>query len=129
MWKPVRVVSANFLKRISEPASPFYSDFLAYRNGEITQADLIARLPHIASIGDSVCTGVYVSSIWGTVWRARTCRGNNWFLDSNPPPAAGEPFATTEPAFPRQFRARDASADWRGPHAASTDRNRRVWTR
>src|SRR5204862_3616634 len=48
MWKPVRVVSANFLKRISEPASPFYSDFLAYRNGEITQADLIARLPHIA---------------------------------------------------------------------------------
>src|SRR5438067_563499 len=87
MWKPVRVVSANFLKRISEPASPFYSDFLAYRNGEITQADLIARLPHIASIGDSVCTGVYVSSIWGTVWRARTCRGNNWFLDSNPPPA------------------------------------------
>src|SRR5947207_15602344 len=87
MWKPVRVVSANFLKRISEPASPFYSDFLAYRNGEITQAGLRARVPHIASIGDSVCTGVYVSSIWGTVWRARTCRGNNWFLDSNPPPA------------------------------------------
>jgi lysophospholipase L1-like esterase len=87
MWKPVRVVSANFLKRISEPASPFHSDFLAYRNGQITQADLIARLPHIASIGDSVCTGIYVSSIWDTVWRARTCRGNNWFLDSNPAPA------------------------------------------
>ena len=82
-----RVVSANFLKRISKPTSRFYSDFLAYRNGEITRAELIARLPHIALIGDSVCTGVYVSSICGTFWRARTCRGNNWFLDSSPAPA------------------------------------------
>jgi lysophospholipase L1-like esterase len=87
MWKPVRVVSANFLERISKPASPFYSDYLAYRNGDITQAELITRLPHVALIGDSVCTGVYVSSIWGTFWRARTCRGNNWFLDTNPAPA------------------------------------------
>jgi hypothetical protein len=87
MWKPVRVVSANFLERISEPASPFYSDFLAYRNGVITQAELITRLPHVAMVGDSVCTGVYISSIWGTFWRARTCRGNNWFLDTNPAPA------------------------------------------
>jgi lysophospholipase L1-like esterase len=88
MWKPVRVVSANFLERISEPASPFYSDFLAYRNGEITQAELITRLPHVAMIGDSACMGVYISSIWGTFWRARSCRGNNWFLDTNPPPAS-----------------------------------------
>jgi lysophospholipase L1-like esterase len=87
MWKPVRVVSANFLERISEPASPFYSDFLAYRNGEITQAELITRLPHVAMVGDSVCMGVYISSIWGTFWRARRCRGNNWFLDTNPAPA------------------------------------------
>jgi lysophospholipase L1-like esterase len=87
MWKPVRVVSANFLERIGEPASPFYSDFLAYRNGVITQAELITRLPHVAMVGDSVCTGVYISSIWGTFWRARTCRGNNWFLDTNPAPA------------------------------------------
>jgi lysophospholipase L1-like esterase len=84
MWKPVRVVSANFLERISKPASRFYSDFLAFRNGEIAQAELITRLPHVALIGDSVCTGVYISSIWGTLWRARTCRGNNWFLDTNP---------------------------------------------
>jgi lysophospholipase L1-like esterase len=48
---------------------------------------LIARLPHIALIGDSVCTGVYISSIWGTFWRARTCRGNSWFLDTSPAPA------------------------------------------
>jgi lysophospholipase L1-like esterase len=87
MWKPVRVVSANFLERISKPASPFYSDFLAYRNGEITQAVLITRLPHVAMVGDSACMGVYISSIWGTFWRARSCRGNNWFLDTNPAPA------------------------------------------
>jgi lysophospholipase L1-like esterase len=87
MWKPVRVVSANFLERISEPASPFYSDYLAYRNGDVPQAGLITRLPHVALIGDSVCTGVYISSICGTFWRARTCRGNNWFLDTNPAPA------------------------------------------
>jgi len=87
MWKPVRVVSANFLERISEPASRFHSDYLAYRNGEITQAELITRLPHVAMVGDSVCTGVYISSTWGTFWRARTCRGNNWFLDTNPAPS------------------------------------------
>jgi len=87
MWKPVRVVSANFLDRIGKPASRFYPDYLEYRDGKITQSELVARLPHVASIGDSVCTGVYISSIWGTFWRARTCSGNNWFLDTNPVPA------------------------------------------
>jgi lysophospholipase L1-like esterase len=87
MWKPVRVVSANFLERVGEPTSRFHSDYLAYRNGDIPQAELIARLPHVALIGDSVCTGVYISSIWGTFWRARTCSGNNWFLDTRPAPA------------------------------------------
>jgi lysophospholipase L1-like esterase len=87
MWKPVRVVSANFLERISEPASRLHSDYLAYRKGAIPQAELIARLPHVAMVGDSVCTGVYISSAWSTFWRARTCRGNNWFLDTNPAPS------------------------------------------
>jgi hypothetical protein len=86
MWKPVRVVSANFLERIAEPASRFHSDYLAYRKGEIPQAELIARLPHVAMVGDSVCTGVYISSAWSTFWRARTGRGNNWFLDTHPAP-------------------------------------------
>jgi lysophospholipase L1-like esterase len=86
MWKPVRVVSANLLERISKPASRFYSDFLAYRNGKITQAELITRLPHVAMVGDSACMGIYISSIWGTFWRARSCSGNNWFLDTNPAP-------------------------------------------
>jgi lysophospholipase L1-like esterase len=85
--KSAPVVSANFLDRISEPVSRFHSDYLTYRNGDITQAELITRLPHVAMVGDSVCTGVYISSIWSTFWRARSCRGNNWFLDTNPAPA------------------------------------------
>ena len=87
MWKPARVVSANFLERVADPASRLYLDYRAFRKREISQADLIARLPHVALIGDSVCTGVYISSIWSTFWRARTCSGNNWFLDTSPAPA------------------------------------------
>ncbi len=88
MRKPVRVINGNFLKRIAEPASRFHLDYLAYRNREITWAELIARLPHVAMIGDSVCTCVYISSVWSTFWRARTCSGNNWFLDTDPSPAS-----------------------------------------
>jgi lysophospholipase L1-like esterase len=81
------VIGGELLRRISRPSSQLYSDYLAYRNQEISWNELIARLPHVVLIGDSVCTGVYISSIWGTFWRARTCRGNNWFLDTNPAPA------------------------------------------
>jgi lysophospholipase L1-like esterase len=80
------IVSADFLERVAEPASRFQSDYLAYRNGEITQAELIARLPHVAMIGDSVCMNVCISSILSTSWRARTCRGRNWLLDIDPSP-------------------------------------------
>ena len=83
MKKPVRVISANVLERIAEPESRFHLDYLAYRNRKITWAELVARLPHVAMIGDSVCTGMYVSSVLSTFWRARTCRGNNWFLDTD----------------------------------------------
>jgi len=51
-------------------------------------AELVARVPHVAMIGDSVCTDVYISSILSTFWRARTCRGNNWFLDTDPSPGS-----------------------------------------
>ena len=80
--KFTRTVSPNFLERIAQPASPFQSDYLAYRNGEITRAVLVSRLPHIAVLGDSVCMGIYISSPWSTFWRARTYRGRNWFLDT-----------------------------------------------
>jgi lysophospholipase L1-like esterase len=88
MRKPVRVISANVLQRIAEPTSGFHSDYQAYRNREISWNELVARLPHVAMIGDSVCTAVYVSSVLSTFWRARTCCGDNWFLDTNPSPAS-----------------------------------------
>src|SRR5262249_28161727 len=73
-------VSPNFLERVAEPESPFHRDYLAYRRGEITRAELIARLPHVAMLGDSACMGIHISSPWSTLWRARTSRGKNWFL-------------------------------------------------
>src|SRR6266487_4430543 len=83
--KSAPVISSNFLERIVDPASQFHPDYLSYRSGEITKHELVARLPHVAMLGDSVCTGVYISSSWSTFWRAHTCRGRNWFLDSGSP--------------------------------------------
>jgi len=82
--KSAPVVSANFFERIAQPTSRFHSDYLAYRRGRITRAGLIARLPHIAMIGDSVCMDFHISGAANTFWRARTCRGKNWFLDVDP---------------------------------------------
>src|SRR5258708_39353376 len=78
--KSAPFVSPNFLERVAEPESPFHLDYLAYRRGEITRAELIARFPHVAMLGDSVCVGIYISWPWSTLWRARTSRGKNWFL-------------------------------------------------
>jgi lysophospholipase L1-like esterase len=84
--KSAPFVSSNFLERVAEPESPFHRNFLAYRRGEITRTELISRLPHVAMLGDSVCMGMYISSPWSTLWRARTSRGKNWFvhLDAAP---------------------------------------------
>ena len=70
--KSAPFVSPNFLERVAEPESPLHPDYLAYRRGEITRAELINRLPHVAMLGDSVCTGIYISSPWSTLWRAHT---------------------------------------------------------
>ena len=88
MKKPVPVVSANVLKRMADPGSRFYPDYCTYQNRKITWAELVTRLPHVAMIGDSVCTGVYVSSVLSTFWRAHRCCGSNWFLDTDPSPAS-----------------------------------------
>jgi lysophospholipase L1-like esterase len=80
-------VSPNFLERVAEPESPFHRDYLAYQRGEITRAELIARLPHVAMLGDSACMGIYISWPWSTLWRARTSRGKNWFLHLNATPS------------------------------------------
>src|SRR5262245_38658724 len=85
--KSALFVSANFLERVAEPESPFHPDYLAYRRGVITRAELISRLPHVAMLGDSVCMGIYISSPWSTLWRARRSRGKNWFLHRDAAPS------------------------------------------
>jgi lysophospholipase L1-like esterase len=83
--KSVRVISANFLERIADPASRFHLEYLDYRNSKITNDELIARLPHVAMVGDSVSMDIYVSSAWSTFWRAHARRrGGNWFLNLDP---------------------------------------------
>ena len=84
--KAAPFVSRNFLERIAEPESPFHSDYLAYRKGEITREQLIARLPHIAMLGDSVSMNIYISSPWSTFWRAHTSRCSNWFINPDTAP-------------------------------------------
>lgn len=84
--KAAPFVSRNFLERIAEPESPFHSDYLAYRKGEITRGQLIARLPHIAMLGDSVSLNIYISSPWSTLWRAHRSCSRNWFLNRDTAP-------------------------------------------
>lgn len=79
------VISSNFLERLADRASQFHPDYLSYRNGEITKQQLVARLPHVAMLGDSSCMGIYISSPWSTFWRAHTRRGRNWFFDAGSP--------------------------------------------
>lgn len=74
-------LTKKFREQLADPNSRFHGDYLAYRRGEITQRELISRLPHVAMIGDSVCTGIYVTTRWGTFWRARSRHNRNWFLD------------------------------------------------
>jgi lysophospholipase L1-like esterase len=85
--KSAPFVSPNFLERVAESGSPLHPDYLAYRRGEITRAELIARFPHVAMLGDSVCVGIYISWPWSTLWRARTSRGKNWFLHLDAAPS------------------------------------------
>src|SRR5215470_2584272 len=85
--KSASFVSPNFLERVAEPDSPFHRDYLAYRTGEITRAELVTRLPHIAMVGDSACMGIYISSPLSTLWRAHTCRGKDWFVHFDDAPS------------------------------------------
>jgi lysophospholipase L1-like esterase len=79
--RSVSIVPANFLERIADPTSRLHPDYLAYRRREISYAELIARLPHVALLGDSVSLNIYISSALSTWWRSRHCRDGNWFLD------------------------------------------------
>ena len=81
--KSVPVVSKGFLERIADPESQFHSQYQCFLSGEITQAQLITRLPHLAMLGDSVCMDIYISSRWSTFCRAHTRCGSNWFLHNS----------------------------------------------
>src|SRR5947208_17004684 len=74
------------MKRVSEPASPFYRDYLLYRQGKISRIELVDRLPHVAMLGDSLTQHFYFSSLPSSFWRARTEWRRNWFLDTDPSP-------------------------------------------
>ena len=78
--RSVPVVSKGFLERIADPKSQFYPDYQHFLRGEMTQAQLITQLPHLAMVGDSVCMDICVSSRWTTFWRAHRRSGSNWFL-------------------------------------------------
>jgi lysophospholipase L1-like esterase len=81
-------VTSEYLKRAAHPKSRFHADYLAYKRQEITRTQFVARLPHIALLGDSLCRSVYVSSRLSTLWRARRHYGNDWFLNTDPSPSS-----------------------------------------
>ena len=85
---PPTATTPDYLESISTPSSPFYKDYLEYRRGRISRAELVRRLPHVAMMGDSLTQHFYISSPASLFWRARTQRRKNWFLDTDPDPAS-----------------------------------------
>src|SRR6266568_3471632 len=85
---PPTATSPDYVERISTPSSPLYDDYLEYRRGRISRAELVNRLPHVAMMGDSLTQHFYISSPLSLFWRARTERRKNWFLDTDPDPAS-----------------------------------------
>ena len=81
--KSATAISADYLKRIADPKSPFHATYLAYEQRKISRRQVIERLPHVAMIGDSLSKNAYVSSIPSTFWRVRTERRRDWFLDTD----------------------------------------------
>src|SRR5437899_2004330 len=88
--KSTTATSPDYLKRVSDPSSKLYRDYLEYKSGRIDQAELVRRLPHIAMIGDSLSKNFYISSPASMLWRARTERRRNWFLDTDSSPGSIE---------------------------------------
>ena len=84
--KSATAVSPDYLEQAADARSRFHADYLKYKQKQISRAELVARLPHVAMMGDSLSKDAYVSSIPSTFWRARTRRGKDWFLDTDPSP-------------------------------------------
>src|SRR6266566_499845 len=85
---PPTARTPDYLERVSQASSPFYNDYLEYRRGRISRAELLRRLPHVAMMGDSLTQHFHISSPMSLFWRARTQRRKNWFLDTDPDPAS-----------------------------------------
>ena len=79
-------ISPDYLDRIAEPSSKFHESYLEHKKGRISRAEIVRRLPHVAMIGDSLSKNFYISSPASIFWRARTERGRDWFLDTDPSP-------------------------------------------
>jgi hypothetical protein len=77
---------SSTLSVISNPASPHNTDYLEYRQGRLSEAQLTDRLPHIAMVGDSLSRGFFVSSFVSNVWRSKVNHRQDWFLDTDPSP-------------------------------------------
>jgi len=88
--KSAAAISANCLQRIANLKCRFCADYFEYKKGGINSAQLVARLPHIAMIGDSLSRNVYVSSALSTFWRARRYCGNDWFPNGAEPASGGQ---------------------------------------
>src|SRR5260370_7035167 len=103
---PPTATTSHYLEWVSQPSSPFYNDYLEYRQGRIGRAELVGRLPHVAMIGDSLAQHFYISSPISLFWRARTQRRKNWFLDTDPDPgtiwSVYERLQTFTPLVPMQ---------------------------
>ncbi len=84
--RPTTETSRDYLERLSDPSSKFYRYYLNYKEGRISRAELVQRLPHIAMVGDSLSKNFYISSPASMLWRARTERQKDWFLDTDPSP-------------------------------------------
>jgi lysophospholipase L1-like esterase len=82
--RPRVAISRDYIRRVSDPSSRFYRDYLDYKEGRISRVELADRLPHIAVVGDSLSTNFYISSPASMLWRARTERQKDWFLDTDP---------------------------------------------
>src|SRR5437870_6408780 len=65
---PPTATTPDYLERISQPSSPFCSDYLEYRRGAISRAELLNRLPHVAMMGDSLTQNFYISSPISVFW-------------------------------------------------------------
>ena len=74
---------SSTLSAIANPASSHHTDCQEYRQGRLTEAQLMDRLPHIAMIGDSLSRNFYVSSLISCVWRSKMNHGCDWFLNTD----------------------------------------------